>query len=201
MINKLPDGLDFKKPVVPQGPIDRSTIVDVDGNPIKYGKDADDPTLGPDDNPRFEMRKPEDYPEIPMQVKQAEMKYILPVANFLAQSLGINLIDEKLYDMILDQLRQRSLFVMLNLQRLQIQDGIASWYGLILMCKKHPVVLTKFKLHIATGRIGISSLRLWERANQRYVVFGDKEQKTFMDREKTAVQILDYLSAEGICKT
>lgn len=202
MIEKLPEGFDPSKLVAgqkSQTTNDRKNIVDVDGNPIQYGKDPNDPTLGPDDNPKFEMRKNEDFPDVPLPVKQAEIKYILPMANFLAQSLGINLIDEKLYEKILDPLRQRSLMVLMNLEKMQVAEGVASWYGLILMCKKHPIVLTKFKLHIGSGRIGIASLRLWSRVDQRYVVFGDRDQKAFLDREKTAVQILDYLKTEGVC--
>jgi hypothetical protein len=197
MIEKLPEG--FNPNLNTLDTIDKSSIVDVHGNPIKYGKDPNDPTLGPDDNPKFEMRKADDYPNVPPQVKQAEIQYILPMANFLAQSLGINLIDEKLYTKILDPLRQRSLMVLLNLERMQLQDGVAAWYGLIMMCKKHPLVMTKFKLHLGTGRIGIASLRLWSKADQKYIVYGDREQKTFLDRQKTAVQILDYLKMEGVC--
>lgn len=202
MIEKLPDGFDpsvLTANHVTQPPTNKSLLYDMDGNPIKMGKAEDDPTFGPDDNPKYEMRSMEDYPEIPVQVKQAEIKYILPMANFLAQSLGINLLDEKLYEKILDPLRQRSLMVMVNLTKTQVNDGVASWYGLIMMCKKHPLVLTKFKLHLGSGKIGIASLRLWSRADQRYVVFGDREQKTFLDREKTAIQILDYLRSEGVC--
>ena len=179
--------------------INPNQIVDVDGKPLKYGN-TDKNIIGADDNPQFKMRSHTDFPEVPQEAKNAEVRYILPMANFIAQSLGINVIDEKMYERTLDQLKQRSLFVLLNLQKMQIQEGVAAWYGLLLMCKKHPLAMVKFKMQISTGKIGIAQCRLWEKAGQRYIVLGDQEQKKLMDREKVASEILDYLNHEGVVK-
>jgi hypothetical protein len=178
--------------------IDKSQIVDVDGKPLKYGN-TDKNIISADDNPKFKMRIASDFPDVPQEAKNAEVRYILPMANFIAQTLGINVIDEKMYESTLIQLKQRSLFVVMNLQKMQIQEGVAAWYGLLVMCKKHPLVMTKFKLQISTGKIGVSQCRLWEKSEQRYVIQGDPEQKKLKDREKTAQEILDYLKHEGVC--
>lgn len=179
--------------------IDKRNIVDINGKPLVYGN-YDPNILSVDDNPSYAMRKPSDYADVPAEVKKAEISFILPMANFLAKTLGINIIEEKMYEKTLEQLKQRSLFVVLNLEKVQIQQGVAAWYGLILMCKKHPLIMVKFKLQISTGRIGISQCRLWEKDKQRYIVLGDPEQKTLLNREDTASKILNYLRNEGIVR-
>ena len=183
----------------PLAKIDPTQIVDVNGKPLVYGN-KDKNIIGPDDSPQFKMRSQSEFPDVPQEVKNAEVRYILPMANFIAQSIGINVIDEKMYERTLDPLRQRSLFVLLNIEKMQIKEGVAAWYGMLLMCKKHPLVMVKFKMQISTGKIGVSQCRLWEKAGQRYIVLGDQEQKKLMDREKVSSSVLDYLNQEGVVK-
>jgi hypothetical protein len=175
-----------------------SQILDMSGKPIKYGN-YDPNIISVDDSPKFEMRQPSDYPEVPNEVKKSEIQYILPMANFIAQSLGISIIEEKSYEKVLEQLKQRSLFVIMNLAGVKINQGVAEWFGLILMCKKHAVTMVKFKLQLSTGKIGISQCRIWQTALQKYIILGDSTGKKLLNREETASQILNYLKIEGIC--
>lgn len=178
-----------------------SQMVDIDGKPIRYGKDPNDTeTIGIDDSPQFEMRNFDDYPDVPMEAKKAEIQYIVPMANFLAQSLGINLIDEKMYEKVLGAVKSISLFVLINMAQLVVRNGVAEWFGLIITCKKQPIVLTKFKLQVSTGKIGITQIRFWNSSTLQYVVYGDKEQRKFLNREEVTAQILEYLKREGVCK-
>lgn len=176
-------------------PID-SQVYSLGSNlPIKVG--VDDPNIiGPDDTYDFRFRDEKDYPNIPNEVKLAEARFVLPMAKFIANSIGITVLDESAYDRVLHALRLRSLFVLLNLHKTKIEDGVASWFGLILICKKHPVVMVRFKLHISSGRIGIDQVRLWEKSGQRYVIH--RNQDSFLSREESSAQILNYLKAEGI---
>ncbi len=181
-------------------PVD-GKIYDSNGNLIPVGiPEDDDSVIGPDHRPKFSMRTLEDHPTVPMEVKQAEQKFIVPFANFLAQSLGISLLDDISYMKVLDVLRQRSLFVVLNLHKVMIQDGISTHDGVILMCHKHPICVVNFKMHIASGKIGIAHVKLWDSANARYVMLGDRTGKELMTRDVASVNILNYLTREGVCR-
>lgn len=172
-------------------------LVDIEGKPLKYGN-YDPNIISPDDKPKFEVRSLDDYKDVPNPIKKAEISYILPMANFIAKTVGVDCIQEKTYEKVQEQLKQRSLFVILNLEKIQYKDNVAAWYGLVLTCKKHPVVLVKFKIQLNTGKIGISQCRFWNKDAQKYYIVGDPEQKTFLTREKVTENILNYLRTEGI---
>lgn len=198
---KLPEGFDPSFKINKDLKINPKEVLDVTGKPLKYGKDPKDTHLiGADDTPSFEMRNFDDYPDIPIEVKHAEIKYILPMANFISKTLGITVIDEKMYDKVINALKSRSLFVVLNIQKVKIQAGIADWFGLIVTCKKHPIVLVKFKLQLSTGKIGIIQYRIWNAELQNYKIIGDPQQKKFLNREEVSTGILEYLNREGVCR-
>lgn len=163
--------------------------------PIPMGN-SDPNIIGPDDHYEFSFRKPDQYPDVPPQVKTAEVRFILPMAKFIADTINITVIDESAYERILEALRARSLFVLLNVHKTKVSDGTASWFGLILICKRHPVVMVGFKLRIGNELIGISQIRLWDSANERYVIHRHNE--GFYSREEASATILNYLKAEGI---
>lgn len=163
-----------------------------------YGIPEGSDIIGPDSDVRFEMRSPDDYPELPDEVKKAEIQFILPMANHLAHVLGINVIDEKMYRKILDQLKQRSLFVMMNLHRCVVREGFAEWQSSIIMTKKTMIVLPTFKLQLSTGRVGIINARFWEKANQSYTIIGDKDGRKSIPREVMTTHILNYFNHEGV---
>ena len=146
----------------------------------------------------YEMRTEDTYPDVPNEAKRAEISYILPMANHIAQILKIDMLDEVMYEKTLKQIRQRMLFVVLNMYKLKIQEGLAWWDGVILMCKQHPIVLVRFKMHISTQRIGIAFVKVWNSTKKVYVLHGDKEQKQLMDRNKATKIILDYLERENV---
>lgn len=172
-------------------------LFDLDGNPIAHGNTNPD-VLGPDDAVEFSFRPDTAFPDVPVQVKNAEIRFILPLAKFLASSLNITVIDETAYDKILPALKQRSLFVALNLYKVQIHDGVATWFGLVMPCKQHWVVLVQFKLKLSTEQIGISQIRLWSATHKQYFITGDKDLGRFYTREEAGAKILNYLKAEGI---
>lgn len=181
----------------PQAVVDTASLYDFEGNPIQFGN-TDPNIIGPDDTAEFSYRTDKDYPDVPLAVKNAEVSFVLPVAKFLASSVNITVIDETLYGKILEALKTRSLFVMMNLHGVKIQEGIARWYGLILVCKRHPVVMVQFKLKLQTDQIGISLVKLWQSAHQRYVKYGDPEGRRLLTREEVSALIVDYLKKEGI---
>lgn len=183
-----------------KAPSGAGQILDHTGKPLRYGN-TDPNIVSVDDNPKFEMRKLSDFPDVPQEVKTAEVQYILPMANMLAQALGINIIEEKTYEKVIDSWKQRSLFVVLNLEGVKVSQGVADWFGLIIMCKQHAVAMVKLKLQLSTSRIGITQFRIWRKATQNYLVVGDKEQRKFLNREEVTTQILNYLRIEGIYKT
>jgi len=166
------------------------------GEAILVGN-TDPDIIGPDDNYEFSFRKPEAYPEVPPPVKTAEIRFILPMAKFIADTIGITVIDESAYERVLQALRDRSLFVLLNIHKTRISDGAASWFGLILMCKRHPLVMVRFKMRLGNEVIGIDQIRFWEKANERYLVHRESE-KGFFSREEASAMILNYLKTEGV---
>lgn len=180
----------------PSVPID-PVIYDPDTHqPIQVGN-TDPNVIGADDHYEFSFRKPEAYPEVPPQVKTAEIRFILPMAKFIAETIGITVLDESAYERVLEALRTRSLFVLLNIHKTKISDGIASWFGLILMCKRHPIAMVRFKMKLGNETIGIDQLRFWEKANERYLVHR-QEDGSFFSREEASASILNYLKSEGV---
>lgn len=181
-------------------------LYDVNGNPVKMGLDPKEGLIGPDDNPKFgqekqlhyEMRTEDTYPTYPKEVKEVEISYVLPMANMIAQTLNIDMIDEIMYEKTLNQLRQRMLFIVMNMHNLKIQEGVAWWDGIVIMCKKHPIVVVRFITHLASKRTGIAHIKLWASQKEMYVLFGDKTKKTLITREKATELILNYLNKEGV---
>lgn len=180
----------------PKAKID-PVLYDFDGNPLQRGN-SDPSVVGPDDNPEFSYRPDSAYPKLPKEVKKAEHQYILPMAKFIADSIGITVIDDHAYDRVLKALQSRSLFVVLNLYKAQVRDGEVTWFGLVLMCRRHPVVMVRFQERLATEQVGIPSLRVWSSKEQKYFVYGDKEGRKFISREVSSAIILNYLREEGI---
>jgi hypothetical protein len=172
-------------------------LFDLDGNAIVHGN-TNPNIIGPDDKVEFSFRPDTAFPDVPPQVKNAEIRFILPMARFLASSLNITVIDETAYDRILPALKQRSLFVALNLYKVQIADGVATWFGLVMPCKQHWVVLVQFKMKLSTEQIGISQVRLWSAAYKQYFVSGERDLGRFYTREEASAKILNYLKVEGI---
>lgn len=179
----------------PNAKIDRQVYDLETGQPIVVGN-SDPNIIGPDDKYEFVFRSPDAYPSVPQQVKNAEIRFVLPMAQFLAGTIGITVLDETAYERVLGALRDRSLFVLLNIHKTQVADGVASWFGLILTCKRQPVVMVKFKMHLGSERIGIDHIRLWESAKERFVMF--KADEGFYSREEASALILNYLKTEGV---
>lgn len=172
-------------------------LYDFEGNKVQRGS-SDPGVIGPDDNPEFSFRPDTSYPDLPSQVKKAEHQYVLPVAKFIADSIGITVIDDYAYNKVLPALQSRSLFVVLNLYKTVIDDGIATWFGLVLMCRRHPVALVQFKERLSTEQVGISLIKCWSATEQKYFLFGDREGRKFLSREETSAILLNYLKREGI---
>jgi len=167
------------------------------GKPVEYGN-SDPNSIGADDKVEFHIRSDSDYPDLPHEVRDAEIKYILPVARHIADQIGITVIDEFSYEKMIDALRSRFLFVVINLRGVRISDGIASWIGIVIMCKKHPVVTVQLKMRLATRQIGIYRVKTWEKAGKRYVMHGDQSGASFLSREEATALIFNYLNTEGV---
>lgn len=180
----------------PQARLDPQIYDPVTQKPILMGN-SDPNIIGPDDTYEFSFRSPDAYPDVPPPVKTAEIRFVLPMAKFVADSIGITVIDETAYERVLQALRDRSLFVLLNIHKTKVADGVASWFGLILVCKRHPLVMVRFKMRIATEQVGIDQIRLWEKSGERYVVHRDPN-NGFYSREEASALILNYLKAEGV---
>ena len=120
------------------------------------------------------------------------------MAKFIADSIGITVIDDYAYNRVLRALQSRSLFVVLNLYKTHVADGVATWFGLVLMCRRHPVLMAQFKENLSTEQIGVSLARCWSSKEQKYFVFGDREGKKFLSREEVSALALNYLKTEGI---
>lgn len=180
----------------PQARLDPQIYDPVTQKPILMGN-SDPNIIGPDDTYEFSFRSPDAYPDVPLPVKTAEIRFVLPMAKFVADSIGITVIDETAYERVLQALRDRSLFVLLNIHKTKVADGVASWFGLILVCKRHPLVMVRFKMRIATEQVGIDQIRLWEKSGERYVVHRDPN-NGFYSREEASALILNYLKAEGV---
>lgn len=165
--------------------------------PVEMGN-KDPSVIGADDQPKlFAYRGPNAYPNVPQPVKDAEIKFVFPLGQFLANTLGITVLDETAYEKVIPALRCRALFVVLNLHKTKVEDGIASWFGLMLLCKKHVVTMVRFKLRLGTGQIGIDQVRLWNKETSQYEIHTGQGGK-FLTREETSAMILNYLRNANI---
>lgn len=182
------------------GKIDPVLYDPITGAPVQMGN-TDPNVIGADDDPQtFAYRGPNAYPDVPPQVKEAEVSFILPMAQFIASTLNITVLDETAYDKVIPALRSRALFVVLNLHKTKVADGTASWFGMILPCRRHVVAMVRFKLRLSTRQIGIDQIRLWDSRSAQYVVHAGPDGK-FMTREETSAKILNYIRNEGIVPT
>src|SRR5690349_14168747 len=90
-----------------------------EGDPVRtinfeYGAKDDPAIIGPDDNVAYEMRTADELKDTPPVLIDAEVKHILPIAKLIAQRIGINALQEAQYGNVLAQIRERSVFVVLN---------------------------------------------------------------------------------------
>lgn len=171
----------------------------LDGSLLDVGIDPSDTTvIGPDHRPKFSFRDMSEYPDYPISMKEIEHKWILPMASHIANTLNITMLDEKMYEKVLPALKSRSLFVVMNMAKARIQNNVADWYSILVMCKKHPLVMVKTRYSIANNGIGIEHIKLWESSIKKYVIHGDREMKKFMSREESTALILNYLNREGV---
>tara|TARA_Y100000310_G_C20691823_1_gene822794 strand:+ start:2361 stop:3002 length:642 start_codon:yes stop_codon:yes gene_type:complete len=181
----------------PSSKTDKTTLYGFDGKPIKMGND-DPNIIGLDSKPSFSYRPQDAYPSHPTEILSAEHRYVLPLARFLGDAIGVVPIDEHAYDRVLAAIQSKSIFVVINQKGLKVEEGVASWFGLVLICKRHPVVLVHFKEQLSTERVGISHIRLWMSREGRYHVHGDRTQRSFIKREEASALILNYLRDERI---
>lgn len=181
----------------PSAKIDPVIYDSMTGKPLQYGN-TDPNVIGADSHVDFHVRSDSDYPDLPQAVKDAEIKFLLPMAKHIASSLGITVMDEISYSKTLDPLRSRFLFVVMNLKGVTISDGVASWIGIVLMCKRHPIATVQVKMKLSTGQIGIHRVKTWEKKGNRYLMHGDRTGSSFMSREETLALLLNYLNTEGV---
>lgn len=167
------------------------------GKPIEVGN-RDPDVIGPDDYADFSYRPADSDPEVPPQVKNAEIKFIAPMAQFIASTLGITVLDDHSYNKILQSLRDRSLFVVLNIKHTRVEEGVADWMGLCVMVKHTIVAMVRFKMRLTTEQIGITEYRLWSASEQKYYRFKPDNGKLFFDREEVSARILNYFNREGV---
>ncbi len=172
-----------------------------EGTRVNVGHNPDPTIIGPDDYAAYEHRKPHELNGVPQALLDAEVKYLLPIARGLAEAIGIDCLQEVQYGNVLEQLRERSVFIVLNVLHNQIDAGIANYHGLIIMCKRHVLVRVACKVHISTGRFGISQVHTWHRDVTHkdggiYMIHGDREGRKPIAHETILPLILDYLESK-----
>lgn len=193
--------------LLPNETIDRSQIYDVHGNKLRYGND-DPNVLGPDDNiPLVKqnyaaIRDRSLYsPLLPNELFAAEATYVLPFANFVAEEIvNVNLIDELTYRKLQVQLKQRSIFCVLDISDATVVDRRVTWKGLRLICKEFEVASVTFCLDLASRVCLTRSVRLWLSAREQYTNLGDPSGLVDLGINKAATIIENYLQAERILK-
>jgi len=184
-------------------PIDPHSIVDVNGNPLKYGND-DPNVIGPDDAPpvlesSFRQRRlyPEHYPEALFLMEE---NWVLPMAAYLTEHvLGLDqLIDETSYRKVQLQLRQRYIFSVIDLSDIVVRDGVVTWEGYKIWCKQWMLASITFRLDIRLNLPSIQSIKLWRSKPEKYVHVGDPQGTKMLTREEAVTVITNYIAMEGI---
>lgn len=169
---------------------------------FEYGQKSDPHIIGPDDNVAYEMRTPDEAKDTPNALLDVEVQHLLPIAKGIAKAIGINVLQECQYGNVLDQIRQRSVFVVLNVLAGKSNDGdIFTYSGLVIMCKKHPIVRVVCKCKVSTGAFGVSQVHTWhknlaEASGGEYHVHGDMEGRKPMPTHTVLPLILEYLEAK-----
>lgn len=186
-------------------PIDRSTIVDVNGNPLQYGN-TDPNVLTTDDTiPTMSAGSKRDRsrysPLYPAELFEAEERYVMPFALFVAEQIvGVDLLPETTYNTLLRQLKQQTILCVLDITEPEIDGNQRTvvWRGLRIWCKEVEIVGVRFKLDLNSKVCITHSLRFWQKKTQGYMNYGDASGLTDMTRERAAGYIAQYLSAERI---
>lgn len=208
-VAEMPDLSTAQK--VPGVQIDRSKILDVYGNPLQYGKNPNDThILGPDDAVPTVTRAPAPgslrdhtlYPSIfPAALFLAEERYVVPFGMYVAKEIvDVDLIDEMTYQKLQKQIRERSIFCVLDISTPVVHSGMVQWPGFRIMCKEFEVAAVNFKLNVSTGTTITTHVRLWESKHQRYTNLGDQHLIVDLTREKAATILDNYLYQEQILK-
>lgn len=154
--------------------------------------------IGADDYCKYEQRTASELQDTPPVLVDVEVKYLLPIAQLLGQYIGITCVQEAQYGNIVPQIRETSVFVVLNVMRPQIQEGVATYHGLVVMCKKHPIVRVVTKCQLSTGKFGISQVHLWNKDVSKpnggvYHLHGDRVGKKPMAYHTVVPLIMEYL--------
>lgn len=172
---------------------------DLNGNLLEVGIDPSrDDVIGADHKPIFKFRDMSDYPDYPEKLKEIEFKWVVPLANHVANHMNITFVDERMYEKMTIELKTRFTFVILNLAKVKFVESKAHWYSVIVMCRRHPLVLVKTVYDLNSNKIGIPHVKLWDGKISKFVVYGDKEQKRFLPRNEVATMIINYLERDKI---
>lgn len=175
-----------------------SELYTLSGEPIPVGKKENPESIGPDDRTAYEPRTEKEMAGVPPMLFQVEVQQLVPVANQIASAIGITFLQEAQYGNVLTPIRERSVFVVLNTLRAKIDAGVAVYHGLVIMCKRHPIVRVVCKCHLETGRFGVAQVHLWhkdpsEPAGGLYHIYGDQEMKRPIPLPEVTTLILEYL--------
>lgn len=168
---------------------------------FEYGAKPDPHMIGPDDRVAYEMRSVDEMKDTPSQLIDVEVQHLLPIATAIARGIGINVLQEAQYGNVLDEIRQRSVFVVLNVLAGKTNDGdVFQYSGLVIMCKKHPIVRVVCKTKVSTGAFGIAQVHTWHKniaiqSGGEYHVHGDMEGRKPIPTHKVLPLILEYLEA------
>lgn len=169
-----------------------------EGKRIPVGEKPDPKIIGPDDHAVYEPRKPDEVKDVPNVLIDVEVKHLLPIARSLGNAIGIACLQEAQYGNVLQQIRERSVFVVLNVLKAKIDSGVAVYHGIVVMCKRHPIVRVVCKCHLATGRFGVAQVHLWHKDvslkdGGEYHIYGDPNGKRPMALEDVVPLVMEYL--------
>jgi hypothetical protein len=175
-----------------------SELYTMSGERIPVGQKDDPNSIGPDDRAAYAPRTEKELVGVPQALLDVEVKHLVPVANQVATAIGITFLQEAQYGNVLTPIRERSVFVVLNVLKAKIDAGVATYHGLVIMCKRHPIVRVVCKCHLETGRFGVAQVHLWnkdpsEPSGGRYYLYGDPEMKKPMPQAELVTLILEYL--------
>lgn len=171
-------------------------IYTLDGEKIDCGRKPSPEMIGPDDNAAYVPRTVAELKDTPPELATAEVQHLVPIARAVAHAIGIDCLQEVQYGNVIEQLRQRSVFVVLNILKHRIENGVATYPGLVVMCKQHPIVRVYCRCHLATGRWGVSQVHLWSKDASKpgggeYHIYGSNDKR--METHSVLPLVLEYL--------
>lgn len=176
------------------------TAPDKNGNSklIETGTKVKPTDIGADDMATYTPRTAQEMSGTPPAIFEAEVRHLVPVANQIATAIGISFLQEAQYGNVIRPLRERSVFVVLNTAKPKIDHGVATYHGLVVMCKRHPIVRVVCKLQIETGAFGVAQVHLWRKDaaipdGGTYHVYGDREMRKPIPIHEVTTVILEYL--------